>query len=74
MNKGMLIPSKWTTGRWQINNSNVELSCGYPISIYVNSEWIKGNVEHNGRCYYFLADGLKLDLSEELYVRDDYKK
>lgn len=74
MTKGNLVRSKWTSGRWQINNSNVELSCGYPISIYVNGEWIQGRVEHNGRCYYFLADGLKLDLSEELFCRDDYKR
>lgn len=74
MNEGMLIPSKWTNGKLQINNSNVELSYGHPVSIKVNYEWIQGRVEHNGSGYYFLADGLKLDLSEELYVRDDYKK
>lgn len=72
MFKDFLQPSKWTTGRWCIGNN--ELSCGYPISIKIKNKWIQGRVEHNGRCYYFLGYNLKIDLSEELYVRDDYKK
>ncbi|MDU4750279.1 MAG: DUF5348 domain-containing protein [Clostridium butyricum] len=72
MNTGFLRQSKWTNGRWCINNN--ELSCGYPISIRIENKWLKGRVEHNGKSYYFLSDNLKLDLSESLYVRDDYKK
>ncbi len=72
MNKSFLQPSKWTSGRWCIGNN--ELSCGYPISIKIKNRWVKGRVEHNGRVYYLLADNLKLDLSEGLYARDDYKK
>lgn len=49
----------------------MELNCGYPISIYVNGEWIRGIVEHNVKCYYFLADGLKMNLSQDLYVHDE---
>lgn len=70
--KTRLVKSKWTDGRWCIGDN--ELSCGYPISVKLKNKWIHGRVEHNGRCYYFLADGLKLDLSEDLYVRDDYKR
>lgn len=72
MIKDFLKPSKWTSGRWCIDNN--ELSCGYPISIKIKNRWVQGRVEHNGRGYYFLGDNLKLDLSEDLYARDDYKK
>lgn len=72
MNKGFLQQSRWTSGRWCIGNN--ELSCGNPISIKIKNRWIQGRVEHNGRGYYFLCDDLKIDLSEESYVRDDYKK
>ncbi|WP_291570822.1 DUF5348 domain-containing protein [Clostridium sp. UBA4548] len=71
MVKDFLSPSKWTKGRWCIGNN--ELSCGYPISIKIKNRWVKGRVEHNGRCYYFLSESIKLDLSEGLFVRDDYK-
>lgn len=72
MNKGFLKLSKCTSGRWCIGNN--ELSCGYPISIKIKNRWVQGRVEHNGGVYYLLADNLRLDLSEELYARDDYKK
>ena len=72
MIKDYLSPSKWTDGRWCSGNN--ELYCGYPISVKIKNRWVQGRVEHNARCYYFLADNLTLDLSENLYVRDDYKK
>lgn len=72
MNKGFLTKSKLTIGRWCIGNS--ELSCGYPISIKIKNRWKRGRIEHNGKCYYFLGEDIKIDLSEEIYVRDDYKK
>lgn len=72
MNKGFLKPSKWTDGRWCIGNN--ELTCGYPISIKFKNRWVQGRVEHNSKCYYFLSDKLIVDLSEELYVRNDYRK
>lgn len=71
MNEGFLKTSKWTKDRWCIGNR--ELSCGYPISIKIKNRWIKGRVEHNGKCYYFLSDNFNIDLSEEIYARDDYK-
>ena len=67
-----LVKSKWTSGRWCIGNN--ELSCGYPISVKIKHRWVQRRVEHNGRCYYLLSDGLKFDFSESLYVRDDYKR
>lgn len=70
--KDYLVRSKWTPGRWCIGNN--ELSCGYLISVKIKNKWAKGRVEHNGRCYYFIGDELKIDLSEDLYVRDDYKR
>mgnify|MGYP001560127068 CR=1 FL=1 len=71
MIKDFLKPSKQTNGRWCIGNN--ELYCGYPISVKIKSTWIKGRVEHSRGCYYFLADDLKLDLSNDLYGRDDRK-
>lgn len=41
---------------------------------WTSERWAQRRVKHNGRYYYFLGDNLKLDLSEDLYVRDDYKK
>lgn len=73
MKKDYLSKSKWTKGRWCIGTN--ELSCGYPISVEIKNRWVTGNVEHNGKCYYFHScNGLKMDLLEDLYCRDDYKK
>ncbi|RII36777.1 hypothetical protein D2A34_05185 [Clostridium chromiireducens] len=72
MTKDFLKPSKWTNGRWCIGNN--ELSCGYPISVKIKNRWVQGRVEHTGKSYYFLSDNFRIDLSENLYTRDDYKK
>ncbi len=41
--------------RYESEDRNVELTCGFPVKYYYEElgVWIEGRIEHNGKDYYF---------------------